>query len=87
MHVPNANFRLWPPPEFRLTYAENVEAESLRHRFADQLIRKTVEPNMASEFEVSLFFALAHLETGQTENMLEIKDLHLCSISQSAHFV
>lgn len=80
-------FRLWPPPGLALTYTEDVKAETLRHGFADQLIRKTVEPNMASEFKVSFFFALANMERGQTENMLEMNDLHLCGILQSQHFI
>lgn len=87
LHAPNINFRLWPPPWFTLTNTEDVEAESLRHRFADQLVWKTVKPNMASEFKVSFLFTLAYLETDQTENMWAINDLHFCSISQALHYI
>ena len=41
-----------------LTYAEDVEAETLCHRFTDQLVREAVESNMAAQTEVTFFFIL-----------------------------
>lgn len=55
---------------FRHTYTEDVEAESLCNRFADQLIWKTVKANMPPELQVSLFFILRYLETGRTKTKL-----------------
>lgn len=42
-----------------LTHAEDVEAEALRDRLADQLIRETVEAHMAPQGKVPLLFILA----------------------------
>lgn len=42
-----------------LTHAEDVEAEALCDGLADQLIRETVEADMASQGKVPLLFILA----------------------------
>ena len=41
-----------------LTHTEDVEAEALCDRLADQLIRETVKANMAPKGKVPLFFIL-----------------------------
>lgn len=41
-----------------LTHTEDVEAEPLRHRFANQLIREAVKSNMAAESQSPLFLSL-----------------------------
>ena len=42
----------------KLADTKDVEAESLRDRLADQLVRKTVEPNMPSQLQATLLFIL-----------------------------
>lgn len=41
-----------------LTYAKDVKTKSLCDRFADQLMRKAVESNMAAQTQVTLLFIL-----------------------------
>lgn len=48
------------PPGFKHTHTEDVEAESLRGRFADQLIWKAVKAHVATELQSSLFFILMY---------------------------
>lgn len=50
---------------FRHTYTEDVEAESLCDRLADQLVWKTVKPNVASELQGPLLLILS-FETDRT---------------------
>lgn len=52
---PKANDLILPS---RLTYTQNVETKTLRDRFTDQLVRKAVKSNMATQAEVSLLFIL-----------------------------
>lgn len=41
-----------------LTHTEDVEAETLRHRLTNKLIRQTVKANMTTQTEAPFFFIL-----------------------------
>lgn len=58
--VPTPPPSIPPPSACRtvLTHTEDVEAEALCDRLADQLIRETVKANMAPKGKVPLFFIL-----------------------------
>lgn len=58
--VPTPSPPIPPPSACRtvLTHTEDVEAEALCDRLADQLIRETVKANMAPKGEVPLLFIL-----------------------------
>ena len=49
-----------------LTYAKDVEAETLSDRFTDQLVRQAVEPNMATQVEVALLLILGREDRQRT---------------------
>lgn len=42
-----------------LTHTEDVETKPLRDRFADQLVREAVEPDMSAQVQVTLLFVLS----------------------------
>ena len=48
--------------ESKLADTKDVEAESLRDRLADQLVRKTVEPDMSSQLQATLLFILKKIQ-------------------------